>query len=302
MGTTTKYFEKYTYRKNQKLQYKSGTYFKNTFDVVIGSDVAKILNYKLEDDIIIAHGISSQSLHEEFPFKIKGILKKTGTSVDRLVLVSLEALEAIHKDWKTGSKLPSKIKNKKEQIDKQNLTPNEITAAVIKLKSPITIFKIQREINNYDLEPLQAIIPGIVLTKLWQIVSVTENIMLAISTLVIISSIIGMLAIIYSTLNSRRKEMALLRIVGATPKNIFTLMMLEAFFISFFSILLSITLVELSSFIFYPILDRKFGIFLEQNLLGIREIYFLTLVLLSSLLVSIFPSIQAFKKSINDGI
>jgi len=111
MGTTQNYFERFSYRKDQKLQFKSGTYFKNTFDVVIGSDVAKILNYKLEDDIIIAHGIASQSLHDEFPFKIKGILKKTGTSTDKLVLVSLEALEAIHKDWKTGSKLPSKIKN-----------------------------------------------------------------------------------------------------------------------------------------------------------------------------------------------
>ena len=302
MGTTIKYFENFKYRKDQKLQYKSGTYFKNTFDVVIGSDVAKILNYKLEDDIIIAHGIASQSLHEEFPFKVKGILKKTGTSADRLVLVSLEALEAIHKDWKTGSKLPSKIKEKKTKFEGQDLIPKEITAAVIKLKSPITIFKVQREINNYELEPLQAIIPGIVLTKLWQIVSITENIMLAISSMVIVSSIIGMTAILYSSLNSRRREMALLRIVGASPKNIFTLMMLEAFLISLFSILLSIILVQLASFIFYPLLDRQFGIFLEQKLLTIREFYFLILVLLSSLLVSIFPSIQAFKKSINDGI
>ena len=302
MGTTKKYFEKFKFRKNQKLQYQSGTYFKNTFDVVIGNDVAKILNYKLEDNIIIAHGISSQSLHEEFPFKVKGILKKTGTSADRLVLVSLEALEAIHKDWKTGSKLPSKIKNNKAKIDEQDLTPKEITAAVIKLKSPITIFKVQREINNYELEPLQAIIPGIVLTKLWQIVSVTENIMLAISSMVIVSSIIGMTAILYSNLNNRRKEMALLRIVGASPKNIFTLIMVEAFLITLFSILLSITLIQMASFIFFPLLDKQYGIFLEKKLLTQREFYFLTLVLISSLLVSIFPSIQAFKKSINDGI
>ena len=126
--------------------------------------------------------------------------------------------------------------------------------------------------------------------------------MLAISSMVIVSSIIGMTAILYSSLNSRRREMALLRIVGASPKNIFTLMMLEAFLISLFSILLSIILVQLASFIFYPLLDRQFGIFLEQKLLTIREFYFLILVLLSSLLVSIFPSIQAFKKSINDGI
>ena len=104
MGTTKKYFEKFSYRKDKKLQFKSGTYFKDTFDVVIGSDVAEILNYKLDDNIIIAHGIASQSLHDEFPFKIKGILKKTGTSTDKLVLVSLEALEAIQSIAKNGGK------------------------------------------------------------------------------------------------------------------------------------------------------------------------------------------------------
>ena len=62
---------------------------------------------------------------------------------------------------------------------------------------------------------LQAIIPA-VLTKLWQIVSVTENIMLSISAMVIVSALIGLIAILYSTLNNRRKEMALLRIVGAS--------------------------------------------------------------------------------------
>ena len=67
---------------------------------------------------------------------------------------------------------------------------------------------------------MQAVIPGIVLTKLWKVVSVTENIMLSISAMVIVSSLIGLIAILYSTLNNRRKEMALLRIVGASPKTI----------------------------------------------------------------------------------
>ena len=135
-----------------------------------------------------------------------------------------------------------------------------------------------------------------------KIVSITENIMLSISSMVIISSIIGMIAILYSNLNIRRKEMALLRIVGASPKNIFTLMMFEAFLISFFSIIFAIILVQIASIIFFPILDRQFGIFLEQKLWNARNLYFLNLVLISSLLVSIFPSIQAFRKSINDGI
>ena len=302
MGTTKEYFNKFSYRKGKKIEYLSGTNFEKTFDVVIGYDVAKVLNYKLEDSIIIAHGIASQSLHKEFPFKIKGILKKTGTSTDRLVLVSLEALEAIHKDWKTGSKIPKKIVTDNNNYEEEDLTPKEITAAIIKLKSPITIFKIQREINEYNFEALQAIIPGIVLTKLWQIVSVTENIMLSISAMVIVSALIGLIAILYSTLNNRRKEMALLRIVGASPKTILSLLLIEALIISFSSIIISILFTQVLNILLFPILDQKFGIYFENNFLLLKDFYFFLIVLLTSMIVSIFPALQAYKNSINDGI
>ena len=302
MGTTKEYFDKFTYRKKQKLQYLTGRNFKETFDVVIGYDVAKSLNYKLDDSIIIAHGIASQSLHDEFPFRIKGIINKTGTSVDRTSLVSLEALEAIHKDWKTAQKYQPKIISNKNDYQEQDLIPKEITAAIIKLKSPISIFKIQREINDYEHEALQAIIPGIVLTKLWQVVSVTENIMLSISGMVIVSALIGLIAILYSTLNNRRKEMALLRIVGASPKAILGLLIAEALIISFSSIILAIIFLQILNFILFPILDQIFGIYVENNFLLLKDFYFFIMILLTSTIVSIFPALQAYKNSINDGI
>ena len=301
LGTNNNYFEYFSYRKNKKLEFEHGKKLNDIFDVVLGSDVAKILNYDLNDSIVIAHGISSQSLHDEFPFKVKGILKKTGTSADRLVIVSLEALEVIHKDWKTGVKIPSK-KGSIINYENEILDPKEITAAIVKIKSPIKIFQIQREINKYEYEPLQAVIPGIALSKLWEIVSITENIMLSISAMVIMSSLIGLIAILYSTLNNRRKEMALLRIVGASPKNIFSLLVLEALIISSLSIILAIFFTQLLSYIFFPILDQKFGIFLENNFLSLKDFFFIIIILLISIIVSIFPALQAYKNSINDGI
>ena len=301
LGTNNNYFEYFSYRKNKKLEFEHGKKLNDIFDVVLGSDVAKILNYDLNDSIVIAHGISSQSLHDEFPFKVKGILKKTGTSADRLVIVSLEALEVIHKDWKTGVKIPSQ-KGSIINYENEILDPKEITAAIVKIKSPIKIFQIQREINKYEYEPLQAVIPGIALSKLWEIVSITENIMLSISAMVIMSSLIGLIAILYSTLNNRRKEMALLRIVGASPKNIFSLLVLEALIISSLSIILAIFFTQLLSYIFFPILDQKFGIFLENNFLSLKDFYFIIIILLISIVVSIFPALQAYKNSINDGI
>ena len=302
MGTSKEYFDRYEYRNEKKLTFQNGNVFNDLFDVVIGSDVAKKLNYNLNNNIVIAHGISSQSLHDDFPFKVKGILKRTGTSVDRLVLVSLEALEVIHKDWKAGIKIPNAKKTNKKNNNYDDLEPKEITAAIIKIKSPIKIFQIQRQINKYEFEPLQAIIPGISLSKLWQIVSVTENIMLIISSMVIISSFIGMTAILYSTLNGRRKEMALLRIVGASPYTIFTLMIIEALIIAIVSIFISICLTQILALIFFPILDQSFSLYLEYKFLSVKDLLFLLSVLFLSMIVSIFPSLKAFKDSINEGI
>ena len=126
--------------------------------------------------------------------------------------------------------------------------------------------------------------------------------MLSISAMVIMSSLIGLIAILYSTLNNRRKEMALLRIVGASPKNIFSLLVLEALIISSLSIILAIFFTQLLSYIFFPILDQKFGIFLENNFLSLKDFYFIIIILLISIIVSIFPALQAYKNSINDGI
>ena len=302
LGTNKDYFKRYTYRKNKKLLFKDGKVFNDLFDVVIGSNVASELNYKINDQIIIAHGISSQSLHDEFPFKVKGILKKTGTPVDRLVIVSLEALELIHKDWKTGARIPSLKTNKKKNLNHDNLEPQEITAALIKLNSKIKIFNTQREINNYTNEALQAIIPGVTLSKLWRIVSITENILLVISAMVIVSALIGMIAILYSTLNGRRKEMALLRVVGASPKTIFGLMIIEAIIISLVSIILAIIFSQIIAIFLFPILDKMFGIYLEYKFISLKDFIFFIIIILISFLVSLFPSYKALKQSIKDGI
>ena len=302
LGTNKDYFKRYTYRKNKKLLFKDGKVFNDLFDVVIGSNVALELNYKINDQIIIAHGISSQSLHDEFPFKVKGILKKTGTPVDRLVIVSLEALELIHKDWKTGARIPSLKTNKKKNLNHDNLEPQEITAALIKLNSKIKIFNTQREINNYTNEALQAIIPGVTLSKLWRIVSITENILLVISAMVIVSALIGMIAILYSTLNGRRKEMALLRVVGASPKTIFGLMIIEAIIISLVSIILAIIFSQIIAIFLFPILDKMFGIYLEYKFISLKDFIFFIIIILISFLVSLFPSYKALKQSIKDGI
>ena len=300
LGTTSKYFENIKY-KNKSLEFLKGKSFNKNFDVVIGFDVAKKLNYNLNDKIIIAHGITSSSLHTNFPFKISGILQKTGTPQDKLIFVSLEALEAIHKDWKAGVHIGG-IKTRTKNIEIENLVPKEVTGAIIKLNSKMKIFKFQREIYNYKSEPLQAIIPGLTLSKLWQIISFVENILLIISLMVVIASLVGMSAILYSNLHLRKNEISLLRVVGASPKVICQLLVFESFMISFISICLSILFIQILNIMLIPFFDNEYGIYLDYNFLSMDNILFFSLFLLTSILLSLFPAYKVFKSSIVEGI
>ena len=120
--------------------------------------------------------------------------------------------------------------------------------------------------------------------------------------MVIVTALIGMTAILYSTLNDRKKEIALLRIVGAPPITIFSLLLMESVFISLISISFSVVIVHLLMIIMYPILDNMFGLFIEYTFLSRKDLMILLTVVFISCLVSIFPSFQAYKKSIGKGI
>ncbi len=93
------------------MTFKEGRPFEQLFDVVIGADVAEKLDYQLNDEIILAHGLgqASFSLHDDYSFRVVGILQPTGTPVDQALSISLQGMEAIHLNWKDGVKLPGVI-------------------------------------------------------------------------------------------------------------------------------------------------------------------------------------------------
>ena len=188
MGTTKDFFTRYKYRGGQSIIVEKGFLFNDLYDVVLGAGVAEKLEYGIDSPLIVAHGLQSFSDHDDQPFRVSGILKKTGTPVDNTVIVSLAAIEAIHVDWSTGAKIPG-LETPIEEIRKMDLTPKNITAALLGVKSKLTIFNLQRWINNYPEEAMTAILPGAALQELWRVVGVVENLLLGISVVVILSLI-----------------------------------------------------------------------------------------------------------------
>ena len=301
MGTNKDFFKHYKYRGNKSLVIKDGKYFSDLYDVVLGFGVAEKLDYQINSSIIVSHGLKSFTDHDDQPFKVSGILAKTGTPVDNTIIVSLKAIEAIHVDWSSGAKIPGQV-TPIDEIRKMDLATSNITAVLLGIKSKLKIFQLQRWINEYPEEALTAILPGVALQELWRIVGVVENILLGISFVVILTTLMGMAAIVLSSLNERRREMAIWRAMGASPKIVIGLLMLEALIISCVSIFLSTFLLFILLYFLQPWIDTTYGILVTIEMLSLSDIYIFILFIFAAMFVSLIPALRAYWFSINDGM
>ena len=301
MGTNKDFFKHYKYRGNKSLVIKDGKYFSDLYDVVLGFGVAEKLDYQINSSIIVSHGLKSFTDHDDQPFKVSGILAKTGTPVDNTIIVSLKAIEAIHVDWSSGAKIPGQV-TPIDEIRKMDLATSNITAVLLGIDSKLKIFQLQRWINEYPEEALTAILPGVALQELWRIVGVVENILLGISYVVILTTLMGMAAIVLSSLNERRREMAIWRAMGASPKIVIGLLMLEALIISCVSIFLSTFLLFILLYFLQPWIDTTYGILVTVEMFSLSDIYIFILFIFAAMFVSLIPALRAYWFSINDGM
>jgi len=304
VGTDLNLFKHYQYGDNQSLSFANGGPFSDMFDVVLGAEVAKALGYRLGSSITLSHGLGEVSFsdHEDKPFKVVGILEPTGTPIDRSLNVSLGAIEAIHVGWETGAKSPLANLMTADRVRKLNLQPDELTAMIIGLKSRPMVLKFQRDINTYTGEALLAVIPGVALGQLWETVGIVERLLFGISICVIAVGLVVILVSILTTLNERRREMAILRSVGASPSDVFFLLVLEAAALAFVGALAGLALVYSSLILLSPIVQERAGVSLSGVAPDGFDLLVLGAVTTLSACLAAFPAWRAFRNALADGL
>lgn len=293
IGTNKDYFSYFSYAQKQKLTFAKGNQFSHLFDVVLGSDVANNLHYQLGDNIVLTHGITDTSfqIHDENKFTVAGILAKTGTPIDQTLHVTLEGIEAIHQE-RPFSSYP---------LDNQDvikrLTPKSITAFMVGLDSKLSTFYIQKEINEYRNEALIAILPGVALSQLWQMMNIMEKTLIFIAILIFISSSISLISVLLSSIRERKNEIRLYQVMGASPLFLFILIEIEALLILSMSIFFAIGLLVISLLCLKDYIMLNFGIFVDTNILSFSTMNILLSIFILSLLFSIIQFSSIYKKS-----
>jgi len=302
VGTSAEYFERYRYGLSQPLELAAGRRFEGLFEAVVGAEVAERMKYKVGDRITLSHGTGELGAeHSDKPFTVVGVLRRTGTPVDRSIHVSLQAMEAIHLDWQGGMRIPG-LSIPPQFAKKFDLAPKEITAALIGLKSRARAFQVQREINNYAGEALLAVLPGVALNELWSIVGVVENTLLLVAGMIVVIGLSGMIVAVWAGLNERRRELAILRSVGASPVDVIVLLALEGLLLTALGVTLGYALLTVLSLAAAPWMQARFGVVLPAWPGGRDELALVGMVFAAGLLAALLPALRACRLSLADGL
>jgi putative ABC transport system permease protein len=304
MGTNGDYFKHYRFAGDREIRFAAGKPFADLYDAVVGAEVAKQLGYSVGSKIVVAHGLGNVSFaqHDDKPFTVVGVLERTGTPIDRTVHVSLEAITAIHVDWQSGMQALPGGQVGADEARAMDLTPQSITAFMVGMESKVMTFTMQRAINEYRQEPLLAIIPGVALSQLWNLVGIADTALMIVAAFVVLAGLLGMLTAILTSLNERRREMAILRSVGARPRHVFTLLIAEAGMLATAGVAAGVAVCYGLIFAAKPLLEKRFGIFLDPGGLTGYDLTILGAIIGAALLMGALPAWRAYRNTLSDGL
>jgi putative ABC transport system permease protein len=288
LATNADYFAHFRYGSAQPLVLAQGKPFEGLLEVVLGAEVARRLGYQVGDKVVLAHGAASTSftLHDAHPFQVVGIFAPTGTPVDQTLHISLESMEAIHHPGHQG-----------HGNDLAQLQPRSITAVMVGLQSRIKVFQVQRQINGYRGEPLQAILPGVTLTQLWSTLAIMENTLRAISALVLVAALFGMAAMLLASLRERRREILLLRTLGASPLFIGALLQLEGLVMAGLAVVFALGIGSAGLALGAEFWLGKLGLQISANLFHAATAKLVLYVFGGALVVGALPALSAYRIS-----
>jgi putative ABC transport system permease protein len=217
------------------------------------------------------------------------------------VHVSLAGMQAVHVDWLAGAPAGGRSMSAQDALA-ADLTPGSVTAVLVGLKSRSRVFSVQRWIAGYGDEALMGVLPGVALDELWDVVGGAERALLVMSGLVGAVSLAGLMATVSAGLNERRRELAVLRALGASPRKILALLALEGFSVTLIGAALGVLacialIVGLRAWV-----QAQFGLTLSLRAPSVAELRILGAVLVAGSLVSLLPGYRAYRMSLTDGL
>ena len=305
VGTNEDFYRHYRFRQDRQVEFVGGRFPANVYDVALGSEVAARLGYQVGSRIVVTHGITSSTGimdHDDKPFTVVGILKPTRTPIDRSLFVTLEGIEAMHIDWKQGAPPLRGQETPASGIKKEDIKVEQITAFFLRTRARVQTLALQREITNFQEEALMAVVPGVALGELWRTIGVGEEVLKVVALFVVMVGLLGMLMSLYTSLNERRREIAILRALGIGPLKVTALLVIESGLLTVIGSLLGVTIVYGSVLMLQSTIEQHYGLHIPLKPFTNTEYSYLGAVVLAGLAIGLIPAWKAYRNALSDGL
>lgn len=331
VGTTPAYFLHYRYADKQALRFVAGEAFDNPKGMVLGAKVAQQLMYQLEQAVVLAHGTGKVSFtkHSQFPFAVQGILDVTGTPIDQSVFVPIESIDVMHKQGFSNFKrqIINKHASKKSNATTQTAgkadghaednahSPHDehashqdahnniqLSAIYLGLTSKISTLQVQRSINTDRQAPMSAILPGVALAELWNLMKGIESSLSLVSSLILLAAMLGMLTMLLASMHERQREIAVLRALGANAFLIVLLIECEALCLALTGCILGYLMTNGAIWLLTDFVQTKFGLLISPLGYSDALIHYTILALGLAGLLALGPALSAYRGALNRGL
>ncbi len=270
-------------------------------EAVIGAQVARRLGLRAGDRVTLSHGSGpiTEASHDDLPFTVVGVLAPSGSPIDRSVLISLESMHALHAGWVAGVR---PLRPQQAGSPEPGTRPTLVSAALVGLHARSAVFSVQRRLHAEREEPLTAALPGVTLDELWQALGLGETALRLMGAMVALASLAGLVSVILAGLEARRRELAILRSIGASPLSLVALLVAEGTLASLAGIVAGIVGAIVLGLAAAGPLQSHFGIVLSTQAPRTGEWLLLAAILATGMLASLLPAWRAWRLSLADGL
>lgn len=226
VGTTTDLFTRFELRAGQRLQLAAGRAFaSDASEAVVGSLAAQRLGLRVGDEFAPAHGVTEDAgdAHDDH-YRVVGVLAPTNTPSDRVIWIPIEGIYRMSGHVLRGSGRPFRPAPGAPIPDEHR----EVSAVMLKLADPQSGFLLSQRINGQGRVATLAWPIGRVVAELFDRIGWITQVLALVAYLVVVVATGSVLASIYTSLNERRREFAILRALGARRAVVSWVIVLEA--------------------------------------------------------------------------
>jgi putative ABC transport system permease protein len=269
---------------------KEGKDWNNPYEVLVGSKVYEKLNINLGDELISSHGLreTGQS-HDEGTFKVVGLLEPSNSVIDQLIITSPQSVWDIHDTHNHED--GDEHEHEHEHDDR------EITAMLIKFKSPMNIIQFPRQINENT--NLQAAVPSYEISRLFKLFGFGIETLSYLAYLIIIVSGFSLFINLFNSMRERKYEMALIRTLGASRFQLSTMIIFESLVLTISGFVLGLLFSRFGVMFVSSLMEESINYNLNSFKILNEEYWLLGLCILIGVVSSLIPAIQVYKMNIS---